>query len=66
MASRRVFILHLRPEPRIDAIRALRGALKTLLKLYGLRAVRLYREPAPDAAEDPQDVRGSMDELDEW
>ena len=40
MTPRRpVFVLQLRPEPRIDAIKALRAALKRLLRDYGLRCI---------------------------
>lgn len=39
--QRPTFIVHLRPEPRVDAVRALRLALKTLLRRFGLRAISL-------------------------
>lgn len=38
-AERPVFLIALRAEPRVDAIRALRGLLKTALRKYGLRCV---------------------------
>jgi hypothetical protein len=43
MKRRPTFIIHLRPEPRVDAARALRGALKVLLRRFGLRAVDVRR-----------------------
>jgi hypothetical protein len=39
MKDRPTFIPILRPEPDVDPIRALRGALKVLLRRFGLRAV---------------------------
>jgi hypothetical protein len=36
---RPVFVLRLRPEPRIDAIRALRALLKVALRRFGLRVI---------------------------
>lgn len=47
LASERrpVFILRLRPEPAVaDPTRALRWALKTLLRKFGLRAVSITVE----------------------
>jgi hypothetical protein len=38
-ARRPVFVLQLRPEPGVDAIRALRAALKRLLRDHGLRCI---------------------------
>ena len=38
--ERPVFVLHLRPEPHVtDAVRALRHALKLLLRRCGLKAI---------------------------
>ena len=39
--SRPVFIVTLRAEKGVDAIRAMRGALKVLLRTFGLRCIRL-------------------------
>jgi hypothetical protein len=39
--ERPVFVVHLRPEPNIDPIRALRWALKRLLRDYGMRAISI-------------------------
>jgi hypothetical protein len=44
-----VFTLVLRPLPGIDPVRALRAALKMLLRAYGLRCVRI-------AAADPLEL----------
>jgi hypothetical protein len=46
--ERPTFVIVLRPEPGIDGVRALRAALKTLLRSHGLRAVRIAAE-APSA-----------------
>ena len=45
--ERPVFVLALRPEPRVDGIRALRGALKVLKRRFGLRAVTVREHHAP-------------------
>ena len=39
--SRPVFVVTMRAEPGVDSWRALRAALKALLRLYGLRCLRL-------------------------
>jgi hypothetical protein len=46
--KRPVFVLALRPEPRVDAIRALRVPLKVLLRPFGLRAIRIEEREADD------------------
>ena len=38
------YVIRLRPNPRIDAIRALRGALKILLRRFGLKAIEVKEE----------------------
>jgi hypothetical protein len=38
-APRPDFLLRLRPEPHVDAVRAPRAALKVLLRRFGLRAI---------------------------
>lgn len=44
---RREFIVRLRPLPHVaDPIRALRHALKVLLRRFGLRCVEASEEPA--------------------
>ena len=48
---RPIFVLRLRPEPRIDTIRALRAALKVLLLRHGLRCVSLTEESTPNEQE---------------
>jgi hypothetical protein len=43
--DRPTFIVRLRPEPDVDnATRALRAALKALLRRYGLRAISIEEE----------------------
>jgi hypothetical protein len=37
--DRPIFILHLRPEPNVDPIRALRLLLKAASRRYGLRCI---------------------------
>jgi hypothetical protein len=39
--NRPTFIIHLRPEPRIDAIKAVRWLLKTALRRFGLRCTSI-------------------------
>jgi hypothetical protein len=47
--DRTAFIIVLRPEPGVDGTRALRAALKSLLRSFGLRAVRIATEtPSAD------------------
>lgn len=41
MTNRPVYIVHLKPAPKVDGIRALKGGLKTLLRPYGLRCVSI-------------------------
>jgi hypothetical protein len=43
MTERPSHVLVLRPEPGVDAIRALRFGLKMLKRRCGLMAVRVYR-----------------------
>jgi len=44
-ASREIFILRLRPEPRVHGVRSLRALLKVALRRFGLRCVSVGREP---------------------
>jgi hypothetical protein len=44
---RSIFTLRLRPEKGVDPIRALRGALKILLRKFGLRTVSVEEGGAP-------------------
>jgi hypothetical protein len=44
VVNRPVYVLHLRPESGVDAALALRAALKTLLRTFGLRCVSIRRE----------------------
>jgi hypothetical protein len=38
---RPTFLIELRPQPGVDAVRALRMALKVLLRRFGLKAVKV-------------------------
>jgi hypothetical protein len=40
------YMVRLRPQPRIDAVHALRGALKLLLRRFGLQAVSIEAIPS--------------------
>jgi len=47
MSTRRpapVFVVRLRAGPKVDAIRALRAALKILLRRFGLKAIEVKEE----------------------
>ncbi len=44
MTDRPVYLLRLRADPDVDAIRALRSALKLLARRFGLRCVSLTTE----------------------
>jgi hypothetical protein len=44
VTTRPVFIVRLRPKPRVDAIRALRAALKVLGRQFGLKAIEVREE----------------------
>jgi hypothetical protein len=48
---RPVFVLRVQPLPRVDAVRALRQALKALSRQYGLRCLSV-REETTDEAHD--------------
>jgi hypothetical protein len=38
------YLIRLRPQPGVDAIRALRAALKVLLRRFGLKAIEVKEE----------------------
>jgi hypothetical protein len=42
--ERPTFIVHLRPEPQVDDIRALRQLLKVALRRFGLKAISIREE----------------------
>jgi hypothetical protein len=58
MKNRPAFILILRPEPDVDPIRALRGALKVLLRRFGLRAISVDAQVADEANAEVDSARG--------
>jgi len=49
-ARRTRYVLVLQPEPGVDAIRALRWVLKSLLRRWGLRCVSIEEQGANDHA----------------
>jgi hypothetical protein len=51
MITRPIFMLALRPEPRVDGIRALRGALKVLGRRFGLRCTGIQVYESVNAAQ---------------
>jgi hypothetical protein len=55
--QRREFVLTLRAEPNVDAIKSLRRALKTLLRRDGLRCTGIMESEG--TGEPPKEVRGS-------
>jgi hypothetical protein len=38
------YVIRLRPQPGVDAVRALRAALKVLLRRFGLKAIEVTEE----------------------
>jgi len=42
--GRPTYLVRLRPEPRVDPVRALRAGLKSLLRRYGLRCLAVREE----------------------
>jgi hypothetical protein len=50
--DRPTFVVVLRPEPHVDPIKALRHALKRLLRDYGMRAIAIDVEHHGDADDD--------------
>ena len=45
---RETYLIELRPLPGVNGVRALRSALKSLLRYHRLKAVRVWRLPADD------------------
>jgi len=50
MTERPIFRLRLQALPHVDAVRALRAALKTLLRRYHLRCLSIEPETPPAAS----------------
>jgi hypothetical protein len=44
MTDRPTFVIVLRPEPGVDPVRALRAALKVLLRRFGLKALEVREQ----------------------
>jgi hypothetical protein len=51
--NRPVYELHLRPEPGVDAVRALRGVLKVALRQFGMKCTSC--EEIPGSGNKPPD-----------
>jgi hypothetical protein len=49
------FLVHFRPEPRIDGIRALRQLLKAALRRFGLRAIHVAEIKQPGISQTKDD-----------
>ena len=49
ISDRPIYIVRLRPLPGVDAVRALRAALKVLLRRFGLRAIEVRQTDKEDA-----------------
>lgn len=47
-AGRPIFLVRLMPNTGVDPIRALRAALKMLLRRFGLRAISVDQEEQPN------------------
>ena len=45
--TRPTYVIRLRPKPRVDAVRALRGALKILGRRFGLQTIEVRKEHKP-------------------
>lgn len=50
--ARPTFIVRLQPKPGVDAVRALRAALKVLLRRFGLKAIEVKQEEKGHAVND--------------
>ena len=50
--ERPLFVVTLQPQPGVDGVHALRGALKTALRRFGLKAVSAY-VASPQNQDDP-------------
>jgi hypothetical protein len=50
--DRPVFVVKLRPEPGIDAVKGLRWILKVSLRQFGLRCLDIRREETSDGRAD--------------
>src|SRR5262245_14647167 len=58
-SARPTFVLRLRPGPRIDGVRAMRGLLKAALRRFGLKCLEAREELAATAASRPDQRRRS-------
>jgi hypothetical protein len=58
--ARPIYALHLRPEPGVDAVHALRGVLKVALRQFGMKCMSC--EEIPGKGDKPPDDSGTTDE----
>jgi hypothetical protein len=58
--DRPIYALHLRPEPGVDAVRALRAVLKVMLRQFGMKCVSC--EQIPSSGNKQPDDTGTTDE----
>jgi hypothetical protein len=59
--NRPIYELHLRPEPGVDPIRALRATLKVALRQFGMRCIGC--EEIPGSGSKPPEDSGKTDEV---
>ena len=59
--NRPIYALHLRPEPGVDAVHALRGVLKVALRQFGMKCTMC--EEIPGSGNKPPDDSGKTDEV---
>jgi hypothetical protein len=58
MFDRRLIVVTLRPEPRVDPDRAIKGLLKIALRAFGLRCVKI--KTAVDPQHDPLQLKPAL------
>jgi hypothetical protein len=64
MSPRPVFVLELRAEPRVtDTIRAMRRALKALLRQHGFRCIAIRERPAEATSPAPRGFDGDLGDV---
>jgi hypothetical protein len=61
--ARPTYLVRLRPEPGVDAVHALRAALKYLLRRCGMRAISVEEEKANQLANRGRHGAASADQL---
>jgi hypothetical protein len=58
--NRPIYELHLRPEPGVNAIHALRAVLKVMLRQFGMKCISC--KEIPGSGNKPPDDSGKTDE----